>query len=127
MMRMRMQIQMMWRRVPVALLLGALVSLAPRSAHAQAAPAATAIDRALAASQWRDAVRLLDSALSVTPRDATRLQQRGRAHRELAQFDKALTDYTLALAVDRRFAAAYAGIYNGPATARFHYRNSKPR
>ena len=108
-MRMQMQMQMMWRRVPVALLLGALVSLAPRSAQAQAAPAATAIDRALATSQWRDAVRLLDSALTVTPRDATRLQQRGRAHRELAQFDKALADYTLALAVDRRFAAAYGG------------------
>ena len=108
-MRMQMQMQMMWRRVLVALLLGALVSLAPRSAQAQAAPAATAIDRALATSQWRDAVRLLDSALTVTPRDATRLQQRGRAHRELAQFDKALADYTMALAVDRRFAAAYGG------------------
>ena len=52
---------------------------------------------------------MLDSALTKTPRDATRLQQRGRAHRELEAFDKALADYTQAIAVDRRFATAYAG------------------
>lgn len=101
--------RMAGRGLWAALLAGALVSLAPRPAISQATPAASAIDRALAASQWREAVRLLDSALAVTPRDATRLQQRGRAHRELEEFSKALTDYTQAIAVDRRFAAAYGG------------------
>jgi len=102
--------------------LAAVASLTPQpaaghaTAHTTAYTAATprplqpsAIDRALAAGQWRDAVRLLDSALTVTPRDAARLQQRGRALRELEQFEKALADYTRAIAVDRRFAAAYAG------------------
>ena len=112
-----MRMQMTGHVVRTAILLGALVWLAPQLAQSQsqprsrsqAAPAPTAIDRALAASQWREAVRLLDSALTETPRDATRLQQRGRAHRELEQFDKALADYTKAIAVDRRFAAAYGG------------------
>lgn len=101
--------QMARRGMWAAILVGALVSLAPQAAMTQASPAATAIDRALAASQWREAVRLLDSALIVTPRDATRLQQRGRAHRELEEFTQALADYTQAIAVDRRFAAAYGG------------------
>lgn len=101
--------QMAGRGMWAAILVGALVSLAPQAARTQASPAATAIDRALAASQWREAVRLLDSALIVTPRDATRLQQRGRAHRELEEFTQALADYTQAIAVDRRFAAAYGG------------------
>ena len=104
-----MQMRMTGRGVRAAVLLGALISTAPHAVHSQAAPAATAIDRALAAGQWRDALRMLDSALTVTPRDATRLQQRGRAHRELEQFDKALADYTQAIAIDRRFAAAYGG------------------
>lgn len=104
-----MRMPMTWRGARAALLVAALVALAPRTAIAQAVPAAPSIERALAAGQWRDAVRLLDNVLSVTPRDATRLQQRGRAHRELEQFDEALADYTQAIAVDRRFAAAYAG------------------
>ncbi|QJR37443.1 tetratricopeptide repeat protein [Gemmatimonas groenlandica] len=106
---MSMRKQMAGRGMWAAILVGALVSVAPRAAMTQASPAATAIDRALAASQWREAVRLLDGALAVTPRDATRLQQRGRAHRELEEFPKALADYTQAIAVDRRFAAAYGG------------------
>ncbi len=89
----------------LAVVLTVCLALSPRPAAAQSSP----IDRALASSNWRDAVRLLDSALTVTPRDAVRLQQRGRAYRELEQFDKALADYTLAIAADRRFAAAYAG------------------
>jgi tetratricopeptide (TPR) repeat protein len=91
--------------VRVAVLVGVMAALSPRLAVSQSSP----IDRALAAGQWRDAVRLLDSALTVTPRDAVRLQQRGRAYRELEQFEKALADYTQAIAADRRFAAAYAG------------------
>ena len=86
--------------------LASLASLTPQPVAAQRPRQPTAIDRALAAGQWRDAVRLLDSALTVTPRDAARLQQRGRALRELEQFEKALADYTRAIAVDRRFAAA---------------------
>jgi len=103
-----MRMRMTGRGVRASVLL-ALISTAPHAARSQAAPAATAIDRALAAGQWRDAVRMLDSALTVTPRDATRLQQRGRAHRELEQFEKALADYTQAITIDRRFAAAYGG------------------
>lgn len=97
-----------WRArvvVRAVLVVGAMTAASPRPAVSQSSP----IDRALAASQWREAVRLLDSALTVTPRDATRLQQRGRAHRELEEFDQALADYTKAIAVDRRFAAAYGG------------------
>lgn len=83
----------------------AVAFLPLRSMSAQASP----IDRALGAGQWREAVRLLDSALTQAPRDASRLQQRGRAHRELEQFDKALADYSQAIAIDRRFATAYGG------------------
>ncbi len=96
--------QMIRRRVRTAVLLVALITPASRTA-AQTTP----IDRALGAGRWREAVRLLDSALTVTPRDATRLQQRGRAYRELEQFDRALADYTQAIVINRRFAAAYGG------------------
>ena len=101
--------RMTWRGARAAVLLGALVVLSPRTAASQRAPQPAPIDRALAAGQWREAVRLLDSALADTPRDAIRLQQRGRAHREVEEFDQALADYTQAIVVDRRFAAAYAG------------------
>ncbi len=97
------------RGARVAVLLGALVAMSPRLAASQASPQASPIDRALAAGQWRAAVRMLDSALAKTPRDATRLQQRGRAHRELEEFDQSLADHTQAIALDRRFAAAFAG------------------
>lgn len=106
---MRIRMPMIGRGMRAALLLGALAWLAPSLARSQASPAVTVIDRALAAGQWRDALRLLDSAIALRPRDAALLQQRGRAHRELEQFDRALADYTQAIALDRRFAAAYGG------------------
>ena len=96
------------RPTRLAVLSGAMIAAAIlplRTMAAQSAP----IDRALASGQWREALRLLDSALTVTPRDASRLQQRGRAYRELEQFDKALADYTQAIVLDRRFATAYGG------------------
>lgn len=108
-----MRVQMSCRAVFTAALAGALLSLTPRPALSQLAASTTSpsspIDRALAAGEWREALRLLDSALAKAPRDAIRLQQRGRAHRELEAFDKALADYTQAIAVNRRFAAAYGG------------------
>lgn len=104
-----MRMQQSWRSVCAVVLSGVFAALSPRPALSQAVPATTPIDRALAAGEWRTALRLLDSALAKTPRDATRLQQRGRAYRELEAFDKALADYTQAIAVDRRFAAAYGG------------------
>ena len=106
---MRKGMQLCTRGMRAAMLVTALVVATARPALAQSAPPPSAIDRALAAGQWREAVRMLDSALAKTPRDATRLQQRGRAHRELEEFDQALADYTQAIAVDRRFAAAYGG------------------
>ncbi len=82
-----------------------LIGASPAPLTAQPSP----IDRALGAANWTEAVRLLDSALSAAPRDAVRYQQRGRALRELQQFDRSLADYTKAIAIDRKLAAAYAG------------------
>jgi len=96
------------RATRVALLAGTMAALAllpARPTGAQSSP----IDRALGAGQWREAVRLLDSVLTQAPRDASSLQQRGRAYRELEEFEKALADYTQAIAVNRRFATAYGG------------------
>ncbi|WP_373067357.1 tetratricopeptide repeat protein [Gemmatimonas sp.] len=97
------------RGARAAVLLGALVAMSVRTAASKASPQPSPIDRALAAGQWHEAVRMLDSALANIPRDAARLQQRGRAHRELEEFEQALADYTQAISEDRRFAAAYAG------------------
>ncbi|WP_411281566.1 tetratricopeptide repeat protein [Gemmatimonas sp.] len=106
---MRTRMRIICRGAIAAVLVAALVVMSPRSAATQSSPQPTPIDRALAAGLWREAVRMLDSALAKAPRDATSLQQRGRAHRELEEFEQALADYTQALAVDRRFAAAYGG------------------
>lgn len=88
-----------------ALLLSVAGTGAARPVTAQPSP----VDRALGAGNWTEAVRLLDGAIAASPRDAVRYQQRGRALRELQQFDRSLADYTKAIAINPKLATAYAG------------------
>ncbi len=81
-----------------ALVLSVIAGASRGSAAAQPSP----LDRALGGANWAEAVRLLDSALSASPRDAVRYQQRGRALRELQQYDRSLADYTKAISIDSR-------------------------
>lgn len=67
------------------------------------------IDRALEREAWADAVKLLDSAIAVTPTSAARFAQRARAKRELGQLDASLADATRAIALDSTRAPSYAG------------------
>jgi predicted Zn-dependent protease len=80
----------------------------------------SAIDVALEREAWGEAVRLLDSALAVSPTDAARLAQRARAKRELGQLDAALDDANRAIALDSTRAASYAG------RAATHLRRDEP-
>lgn len=93
----------------------ALVGLIVASAHTSGATelraqdVATDIARAMDAERWSEAITLLNRAIDRSPRSASLLQQRGRAHRESGDLSRALADYDAAIRADSLAGGAYVG------------------
>jgi tetratricopeptide (TPR) repeat protein len=57
----------------------------------------------------RQAITSFTQAIEVNPENTDAYMQRGRANKELKEYDKAIQDYTTALDLDPEEEAAYAG------------------